>query len=1154
MANVLINSFNTGEAGPLIESRSDIAKYASACKTLENALPLVEGGAKKMPGTYFAGATANGGAMFTASIAGTTMTVSAVNYGVIQVGQTLVGVGVASGTTVSAYVTGTGGAGTYTVSPTQTVASEQMQTGSSGKSRLVPFQFSTAQGAILEFSAGIVRVWEAASAGEWSLGIAEQNATGNNYNSSNLFSTYTVSSINVTSGGKYNSSTPPSVIITGPGAGGAYAYAEMLPNPVGIGYYVSNIVVGSGGSYTGPVAISFSGGVHQLVAPTAEGILAGLGGSTPVAYIAGTIVSVGPTAFISSYGGTPAGSLFIAAPYGTSNASSVPITFTVNSTDALSVTKTGASPNQGINIALANATASKNTATLIQTAVQALVSLNASGNNFISLASWTVTPDTVYYASPWILAPVLTPGTTSFFCVNQNWIALCVLANQYDQFPLISPGVWNSTYWQDGSSLTNSPIQLTTPYLEEDLFALDCSTQSADVLWVFHPNYPPACIERLSANSWKYSLSIPGGKSGVSPYRGTLDVVKTGYSALGQSISLISQASPCVIVLATGGSTAPFSAGNRIYINECSGMADLNQGEYVVNSISYGSVTITVIDSAGTSTMITTTGWYFTINDPDTGAAISSASFLQYTGGGFAVNVVPMFAAPGDYPACGTLYQERLCVGGTDNNPTQLNGSVQGDYPDFICDPNADDYAIQFTLVSSQVNQLLNMIGTPNGLAIGTSGGVWIVSSSAGSSLNQTNVAAAIQSSLGVSPLQPQLVNGSAIFVSRSARIVTFLVYSFVTNQWEPIDLTRLNRNITIGESPSTSGLAQTAFQMEPYPIYWAVRNDGQLVGLVFNTKDEVFAWFRVNMIYEGGSVESCAVISGQNQEDQLVIVVNRTINGVTQRYLEYFMPQELFHQLSNAFFVHCGLQWQGVGPFNITGITNANPAVVTAPGHTLTNGMQIAIANVQGMTQANTNPLVVWTVTGVSGNSFQLQGVDSTAWGTYTNGGTVEQVTNQVTGMSYLMGQNVTAVGDEQVIFTGQVTEDAVVFGSYANQITIGLPYSTTIEPMNPVLGDQKNTSKSKRQKFTRVNLSLYESVGGMVGTDSDHLYDIDYTQGTPNPLPPGNPATLFTGNVLNDLDAEWTDEGTIHIVHNDPFPFTLRSVTPRLSVAEEG
>ena len=757
---------------------------------------------------------------------------------------------------------------------------------------------------------------------------------------------------------------------------------------------------------------------------------------------------------------------------------------------------------------------------------------------------------------PPVPAPVPSPtGATQFFCSNSNWNGECVAANQNDEFPLIDSGgiiSWNTTYWEPANSSTWTPIELVVPYTEADLFALDCSTQSADVLWVFHPNYPPGMIQRLSANSWVYSLALPGQQPGEPAYRGTLDVVKTGYSALGQNITLISQANPCVIVLASNPASQPFQDGSRIYINECSGLVSLNQGEFLVSGMTYGSVTVSVTDSSGTTTNVTGIGWYFTPQDPNTGASIDSSSYQQYTGGGFAVQVVAMFAATGDYPACGALYQERLMVGGSDNNPTQLNGSVEDDYPDFICDPNADDYAVQYTLVSNQVNQLLNMVGTPNALVIGTSGGVWVVAGSNNSSLSQTDVTASQQSSQGVSALQPQVVNGSAIFVSRSSRIVTFMAYNFVTDAWDNTDLTRLNRNITIGTSAAMSGIAQTAFQMEPYPIYWAVRNDGQLIGLVFNTQDQVYAWFRVNM--GSGLIESVAVISGQNQEDQIVVVVNRTINGVTQRYVEYFMPQELFSQLSNAFFVNCGLQWQGVGPFTITGITNANPAVVTAPGHTLVNGQTVAIAGVLGMTQVNTNPLQAWTVANVSGNTFQLQGSDSTAWGAYTGGGTVEQVTNQVTGMSYLMGQNVTAVGDEAVIFTGIVTADTVVFGSYANQITIGLPYTSTIEPMNPVLGDLKNTSKSKRQKFPRVNLSMFESVGGMVGTDANHLYKIDYTQGTPNPLPPGSPAMLFTGNVINDLDAEWTDEGTIHIVHSDPFPFTLRSVTPRLSVAEEG
>ena len=66
------------------------------------------------------------GAKFTAAIAGTTMTVSAVASGTIYLGQTIQGTGITAGTIVSAFGTGSGGTGTYTVSASQTIASETM--------------------------------------------------------------------------------------------------------------------------------------------------------------------------------------------------------------------------------------------------------------------------------------------------------------------------------------------------------------------------------------------------------------------------------------------------------------------------------------------------------------------------------------------------------------------------------------------------------------------------------------------------------------------------------------------------------------------------------------------------------------------------------------------------------------------------------------------------------------------------------------------------------------------------------------------------------------------------------------------------------------------------------------------------------------------
>lgn len=66
---------------------------------------------------------------FTGSISGNTLTVSDVAFGQIVLGATVFGSGVAANTVVTAFESGTGGVGTYTVSASQTVASETLSAG-----------------------------------------------------------------------------------------------------------------------------------------------------------------------------------------------------------------------------------------------------------------------------------------------------------------------------------------------------------------------------------------------------------------------------------------------------------------------------------------------------------------------------------------------------------------------------------------------------------------------------------------------------------------------------------------------------------------------------------------------------------------------------------------------------------------------------------------------------------------------------------------------------------------------------------------------------------------------------------------------------------------------------------------------------------------
>jgi hypothetical protein len=65
----------------------------------------------------------NVGSSMTGDISGTTLTVTASLSGALFVGSVITGTGIASGTVITAFLTGTGGVGTYTVNNSQTVAS-----------------------------------------------------------------------------------------------------------------------------------------------------------------------------------------------------------------------------------------------------------------------------------------------------------------------------------------------------------------------------------------------------------------------------------------------------------------------------------------------------------------------------------------------------------------------------------------------------------------------------------------------------------------------------------------------------------------------------------------------------------------------------------------------------------------------------------------------------------------------------------------------------------------------------------------------------------------------------------------------------------------------------------------------------------------------
>ena len=120
--NAIISAFAGGDGGPRATIGSTIyaSRFYSAIAALGSWVKII---------SILVGSANSPSASFTGSIAGGTLTVSAVASGALAVGQTVIDAtgSVVVGTTITGLGTGTGGAGTYLLSNSQTVASEAMQ-------------------------------------------------------------------------------------------------------------------------------------------------------------------------------------------------------------------------------------------------------------------------------------------------------------------------------------------------------------------------------------------------------------------------------------------------------------------------------------------------------------------------------------------------------------------------------------------------------------------------------------------------------------------------------------------------------------------------------------------------------------------------------------------------------------------------------------------------------------------------------------------------------------------------------------------------------------------------------------------------------------------------------------------------------------------
>ena len=444
-------------------------------------------------------------------------------------------------------------------------------------------------------------------------------------------------------------------------------------------------------------------------------------------------------------------------------------------------------------------------------------------------------------------------------------------------------------YKDNGQILSGgSAYEIASPYLEAELFDIKYA-QSADVMYLCHPNHPVKKLARTGHTSWTLT-SVEFTNGPFMDHNIETTTITASHTNAGQ----------------TGTLTLSSTTG----VNSNQGWLSTDVGRLV--HMLDGHVKITGYTSSTVVDMEVITD----ISNGSASTDFALGSFSSTTG----------------HPSCVTFFEQRLVFAATLSQPQTLFFSKSGDYENM--DDNyhgtvADDDAIIYTIASNQVNAIRFMTATRT-LIIGTAGGEFAVSGGGTDiAITPTNILIKKQSNNGAANVDALAVGNATLFLQRARRKLRELAYNFDVDGYVAPDLTILAEHISEG------GFKQLSYQQEPNQVIWCARNDGQLIGLTYQREQQVVAWHR--HIFGGafGSgiavCDSVATIPTDDSEYQTWVIVKRTINGATKRYVEYIHQYDFDETDDTSFnFLDSQLSYDGSAVTNISGLAHLEGQTVS--------------------------------------------------------------------------------------------------------------------------------------------------------------------------------------------------------------------------------
>ena len=710
---------------------------------------------------------------------------------------------------------------------------------------------------------------------------------------------------------------------------------------------------------------------------------------------------------------------------------------------------------------------------------------------------------------------------------------------------IIEMGVGYFRFYTAGSLVVSpgtTAYEVAHTYTATELFDVQFS-QLNDVIFLAHKDHAPARLIRIGASNWTLSdFAFLGGP--VAP----TNVIYTNSTTLTLSSATITPS-------ATAG-TITLTASANIFIPSGATLGHKNTLWKVGDTVTSST---TGLDVQG-YVMITA------VTNPTTATATVMANLKTTTA--TTAWAQGSWSAVLGWPARVTFHQQRLVFARTDYQPQNIWASQNFVYDNYATNSGNADDALDIELASNESNDI-KWLASSKALIAGTYGGEFAIKSGDESILTPANAAASKETVWGSESIIPKRIGNFFYYVQRFGLKLREIFYSWDLDNYKSVDKTILSPHIT------DDGIRDMAYQQSPGSVLWCVTTSGTIATMTREVDHEVQGW---SIQKTDGKYESIATIPSQDSaHDEVWVIVNRTIGGLTKRYIERFKSQTVPDRQDMCFYVHSGLSYDA---FAVTGAS----LYISATGGTIlmtTSAAYFSSSDVGQRIRANSSGTIQGEaiitgytsstiVVGSVRSNFTVTSYSETLWGLSVN---------TISGLGHLQGKTVTVLVDGGTDKPDKVvTGSAITLANDGYVVHVGLPYTQKMTTLPQEAGSQRGTSQGKIQRINQAAFKVNRSHKGFkVGGSASELDTVSYIESvTPEILytgtipnsefvlerisfrdpstPMGTPELLYTGTIPNVSVRDNYNYGSqLTISNSDPLPIELISLITTIDTQDK-